>query len=52
MCTMTGDWITRHDDKITVINNIGGGGSSSIAVVVVVEITIKSKMMVCADNTG
>jgi hypothetical protein len=52
-CTVTGDWITRHDDKITVINNIGGGGSSSnIAVVAVVEIMIKSRMVVCADNTG
>ena len=68
VCTITGDWITRHDDKLTVIINIGGGGggggsssssssSSSgsncnIAVVAVMEITIKSRMMVCADNTG
>jgi hypothetical protein len=53
-CTVTGDWITRHDDKITVINNIGGGGGSSSSnnIVAVVEITIKSRMMVCADNTG
>jgi uncharacterized spore protein YtfJ len=73
VCTVTGDWITRHDDKITVIINIGGGGggggsggggssssssssssgsNSNIAVLAVVEITIKSRLMVCTDNTG
>jgi hypothetical protein len=63
VCTVTGDWITRHGDKLTVIIIIiggGGGGSSrssssgsnsNIAVVVVVETTIKSGAVVCNDSS-